>query len=511
MLLIGIVAICLGIAWVVFKSLQWAASVSEAEKKVEVLKPTEEKPISFPEWENSIAVLPFANMSANPEQEYFCDGMADSIINALTHIKDLQVVARTSAFSFKGKEQDVREIGKKLNVNTVLEGSVQKADNRIRITAQLINVEDGYHLWSERFDRESEDVFAIQDEISLVVVDKLKPKLLGEEKARLVKRHTDNLEAYNLYLKGLYFYQMSTPKGIKEAFNYLEQALQKDPNYTMAYFGLARAYTTSSLFGYVPPKIAIPKAKEYIMKALEIDSTLGEAHGLLGYIHIYDYEWDWVAAERRLKQGLQLNPSSADIHVYYSFFLTVTRRHEEAIVEIKRAQELDPLSRIINRFVGLVLVWGSQYDRAIEELKMTLTMFPNDYLAHNYLGMAYQGKSMFEEAISEYEKAIDLSGGAPMLVVALAAAYNEIGKKAQAEKLFASLEQRSKQEYVPSLAFFYCHHLLRGDQEQAYEWLERAYSEHDGFLIWSIVFPYDPIRFPDEPKYKEILRKVGLE
>ena len=471
----------------------------------------EAETISEKRWKNSIAVLPFANISPEEGQEYFCDGLTEELINRLSNIKELKVPARTSAFAFKGEKIDIREVGQKLNVDKVLEGSVRKTGERIRITAQLINVEDGYHIWSEKYDRKLEDVFAIQDEISLAIVNKLKVKLFGEERARLVKRYTENLEAYNLYMKGLYYYRMYTPKGIKEAFNYLEQALQKDPNYTMAYLGMARAYTTSALWGYVPPKIAIPKAKEYTKKALEIDNTLGEAHGLLGYIHIYDYEWNWVAAERRLKQGLQLNPSSADIHAYYSFFLIATRRHEEAIVEIKRAQELDPLSRLINRFVGFALVWGRQYDRAIEELKTTLTMFPNDYLTHFYLGVAYQGKSMFEEAISEYEKAIDFSGGAPMLVVTLASAYNEIGKKAQAEKLFASLKQRSRQEYVSSMVFFYYHLILRGDQEQASEWLERAYNEHDGFLIWSIVFPIESLRIPDEPKFKEILKRVGLE
>jgi serine/threonine protein kinase/tetratricopeptide (TPR) repeat protein len=468
-------------------------------------------PVSLVPSKPSVTVLPFTDLSPQKDQEYLCEGMADSIINSLTCIKDIRVPAITSAFSFKDKEQDLRFIGERLNVETVLQGSLQKADNRLRITARLINVDDESIIWSDQFNRELDDVFAIQDEITLAIVDNLKITLIGGEKARLVKRHTENLEAYNLCMKGVYSYRMYTPKGIKDAFNYLEQALQKDPDYAMAYFGLARTYATSALWGYVPPKIAYPKAKTYLKKALEIDNNLGEAHALLGYIHVYDYDWNWEAAERELKQGLQLNPSSADIHVFYSFFLTATRRHEEAIVEIKRAQELDPLSRVINRFVGFQLVWGSQYDRAIEELKTTLTMFPNDYLAHFYLGLAYQGKSMFEEAISEYEKAIDLSGGDPMAVVALATTYYELGKEAQAEKLFDSLIQMSRHQYVPPMAFFYYHLLLRGDQEQASEWLERAYNERDGFLIWGIVFPYEPLRIPDEPKFREILKRVGLK
>ncbi|MFC1693246.1 tetratricopeptide repeat protein [Candidatus Latescibacterota bacterium] len=462
---------------------------------------TEKKP--------SIAVLPFVNMSADPEQEYFCDGMAEEIINALSHVEGLQVIARTSTFVFKDNQKDIAEIGSKLNVETVLEGSVRKADNRLRITAQLINVADGYHLWSEKFDREIEDVFAIQDEISLSIVEALKVKLLKTEKAAIVKRYTEDLEAYNLCLKGNYYLQMLTIEGFEKAIECFEQALQKDSNYALAYIGMATVYWVSSYWGNVPPNEAYPRAKEYVNKALEIDNTLGEAHGTLGIINM-NYDWNWKAAEREFKQALQLNPNSADINMNYSFLLTLTERHEEAIAEAKRAQELDPLSIHFSALVGIELYYAGRYDEAIKVLRMTITMNPNYYYPHYVLGFVYLGKSMLEESIAEYEKAVDISGGAPRVVASLAVAYYESGKKAKAEKLFDSLKQRSRDEYVPPTCFYWIHR-VRGDHDKAFEWLERACNEHDSFLPWFRVTPIDIHRIPDEPRYKALLKKAGLE
>jgi serine/threonine protein kinase/tetratricopeptide (TPR) repeat protein len=466
--------------------------------------------ISVSEWQNSIAVLPFADLSPKKDQEYFCDGIAEELINVLTKIKDLRVVARTSAFSFKNKQIDIREIGKKLNVQTLLEGSVRKAGDRIRITAQLINVEDGYHIWSERYDRELEDVFAIQDEISLAIVDNLKIELLREEKAAVLKRSTNNLEAYNLYLKGIYYLRTYPgKKGFNEANGYFQQALQKDPNYTMAYYGLSEAYINISYWGNVPPKVAFPKAKAYAKKALEIDETNGEAHGALGFIHTI-HDWNWKAAERELRQAIELCPNSAMTHMYYSFFLTNTERHKEAIIEAQCGRELDPVSSFINAFAGLAIFYDEQYERAIEELKMTLTMHPNHFIARYHLAQAYQAKSMIKESIAEYEKAVELSGGVPFVVVLLAMAYYTSGEKAQAEKLFDSLEQRSRNEYVPPTCFFFAH-LTRGNLNQAYKWLKIAGEEHDGYLCWIRVMPRGSYHVPDEPRIKTLLKRKGIK
>jgi len=463
----------------------------------------------MPRFENSIAVLPFQDMSPQKDQEYFCDGMTEEIINALAHVESLKVIARTSSFIFKDKYEDIREIGKKLDVETIVEGSIRKDENRLRITAQLVKVADGSHIWSERYDRELKDVFAIQDEISLAIVDNLKVKLLGEEKATIVKRHTENLEAYNLFLKGNYCWQMLTAEGFKQAFGYYERSLQKDPHYALAYIGLASVYVTSSYWGNVAPNEAYPKATEYVTKALGIDNTLAEAHSYLGFIN-FNYYWNWKKAELHFKQALQMNPNESLIHIYYSFLLTCTGRHEEAISEAKRAQELDPLSSYINTLVGVAFKWASQCDRTIEECRMVTSINPNYYYASYLIGTAYWDKSMIKEAITELEKAVDLSDGVLHVVSCLTACYYLIGKKDQADKLFYSLKKKLKTEYVPAMCF-YLIHKVRGEEDLAFEWLERACNEHDSFLPWYRINPNDICRIPDEPRYKALLKKFGLE
>jgi serine/threonine protein kinase/tetratricopeptide (TPR) repeat protein len=456
---------------------------------------------------NSIAVLPFTNMSADPDQEYFCDGMAEEVINSLTKIKDLRVVARTSAFSFKGQNLDVREIGKKLNVGKILEGSVRIARNRIRITAQLINVADGYHLWSDRYDREMQDVFAIQDDVTMAIVDNLKLKLLNQEKAAVLKRDTDDVEAYNLYLKGSHYIQMYGGTGFNEAIGCYQQALQKDPNYSMAYYGLSEVYIAMSYWGNVPPKEAIPKAKAYAKKALEIDDTNGEAHGALGFIHTI-HDWDLKAAERELKQAIDLSPNSAMNRMYYSWLLSNSEKHEEAIAEAIRAQELDPISSFINAFVGLAFFFPRQFDRAVEELQKVIKMNPDSYLARYHLGMVYTAQSKEEDAIAEYEKAVECSDGVPFIEMLLAVKYYDSGKREQAEKIFQSLKQRAKHEYVPPTSFFLMN-LVLGKLAEAKQWLKKAGEEHDSYLCWMRIIPAD--FYLHESKIKALLKKTGIK
>ncbi len=456
----------------------------------------------------SIAVLPFVNMSADPEQEYFCDGLAEELINSLTKIKDIKVVARTSAFAFKGKTIDVREIGQRLNVEKVLEGSVRKSGNKLRITAQLINVADGYHLWSEKFDREMEDIFAIQDEISLAIVDILKVTLLKKEEEALLKRYTEDLEAYNLYLKGIYFLRMYTAEGFQEAIKYFELTLQKDPNYALAYYGLSEVFYAISYWANVPPHEAYPKAKEYAKKAIEIDEEIGEAHAALGLVYTF-YDWNWTEAEQELTRALELNPSSAIIHVSYSWFLSLTKRPEEAIIEAKRAQDLDPLSALIISHIGLACIWGRQFDKARDELKAGMILAPNFHLMHYYLGMAYRAKSMRKEAIIEYERAVELSGGAPWPALILATNYFESDRIDEGESLLQSLEQRAHQEYMPSLGFAYIY-FVRNDLEKTYYWLERACEERDSFLPWCAIIPIEEYQLYNEPRLRPLFKKYGL-
>jgi serine/threonine protein kinase/tetratricopeptide (TPR) repeat protein len=456
----------------------------------------------------SIAVLPFVNMSADPEQDYFCDGLAEELINSLTKIKDIKVVARTSAFAFKGKSIDVREIGKQLNVEKVLEGSVRKSGNRLRITAQLINVADGYHLWSEKFDREMEDVFAIQDEISLAIVDNLKLTLLKKEEKALLKRYTEDPEAYNLYLKGIYNLRMYTAEGFQEAIRYFELTLQKDSNYALACYGLAEVFYAISYWANVPPHEAYPKAKEYAKKAIDMDEDIGEAHAALGLVYTF-YDWNWSEAEHELKKALELNPSSAIIRMSYSWFLSLIERHDEAIFEAKRAQELDPLSPLIISHIGLACVYGSQFDKAIDELKAGMILAPNFYLMHYYLGMAYRAKSMRKEAIAEYERAVDLSGGAPWPALILTTCYFETNQTNKGEKLLRSLELRGKREYLPSMGFSYIY-FVRNDMDRALYWLERACEEKDSFLPWCAIIPFVDWQLFNEPKLRPLFEKYGL-
>ena len=491
------------------------SELTKIEKKAPITERsrTQEEPPSgtagISDVQNSIAVLPFTNMSADPEQEYFCDGMAEEVINSLTKIKDLRVVARTSAFSFKGQNLDVREIGKKLNVGKVLEGSVRVAGNRIRITAQLINVADGYHLWSDRYDREREDVFAIQDEVTMAIVDNLKLKLVKQEKAAVLKRGTDNLEAYNLYLKGSHYIRMYGGKGFDEAIACYQQALHEDPNYAMAYYGLFEVYIALSYWGNVSPKEAIPKARAYAKKALEIDDTNGEAHGALGFIN-FMHDWDWKAAEPKLKQALELSPNSAMMRMYYSWLLSLLEKHEEAIVEAMRAQALDPISSFINAFVGLTFFFPGQFDRAAAELQKVIKMNPDSYLAHYHLGMVYYAQSNIKGAIMEYKKAVECSGGVPFIEMLVAIAYYESGKKDQARKLFESLIQRAEHEYVPPTSFFLMY-IVRGKLGQASKWLKRAGEEHDSYLCWIRIMPSDFFNLPNESRVKALVKKAGIK
>jgi TolB-like protein len=328
--------------------------------------------------DKSIAVLPFIDISPDKDQDYFCDGITEEIINALSHVESFKVIARTSAFAFKGRQLDIREIGRLLNVEILLEGSIRKAGNQLRITAQLIKVADGSHIWSERFDREMKDVFAIQDEISLAILDNLKVELLDEQKVMFAKRHSGNIEAYNLYLKGTYHYQTLTAEGLKKASEYFEKALHKNPDYALAYVGLGYVNWLSATWGDVRPDEAYPRAYEYINRALKIDSTLAEAFSVIGTIHTF-YYWNWEEAERNYKYGLQINPNSSMIHLNYSALLTFKGSHEKAIFEAQIAQELDPLSPYIKTRVGEAYHYAGHYDRAMEEYRMTMTIQAGKY------------------------------------------------------------------------------------------------------------------------------------
>jgi serine/threonine protein kinase/Tfp pilus assembly protein PilF len=456
----------------------------------------------------SIAVLPFANMSADPEQEYFCDGMSEEIINALTQLENLKVIARTSAFVFKGKHEDIREIGRKLDVETILEGSVRKAGNRLRITAQLIKTSDGSHIWSERYDREMEDVFDIQDEISLAIVENLKVKLLGKEEAAIVKRYTENVEAYMLYLKGRHFWQMLSLEGFEQAIEFYENALKKDPEYALAYAGIADVYNFHTYWGNFPPKEAFTKALEYVEKALSIDSTIAEAHASLGDIRMF-YDWDWENAEKEYKLAVQLNPHSPDIHLHYYFYLIITGQPDKAVKEMRLAQELDPLSSYMNTMVGHALLYSGQFDKAYKELQKAIALNPAYFFPYYLLALTCRSKTMIDEVISSLKKAVEFSGRTPWILMGLARTYCRIGEKDKTESILSELKSRAKSEYVPALCFFYIYRDL-GDKDLAYKWIEKACEERDSFLLWCMAYPEKNVRIPYDERSRDILKQIGL-
>ena len=454
----------------------------------------------------SVAVLPFADLSPQKDHEWLSDGISEAMINALSSLRNLRVPARTSSFFFKEKEVHIREIGEKLNVKNVLEGSVQVAGDTLRITAQLISVQDGYHLWSEKFDRKLDDVFSIQDEIAQEVVKALKVRLLGEEESRLTTRHTKNLEAYNLYLQGRYFWDKRGRESLNKSIEYFEKALEKDPNYALAYAGLADSYLVLGNNGIIPPGEAYTKAKEYVLKALEKDNGIAEAHATMASI-MRDYDWDWTHSEKECRLAVQLNPGYGYAHQAYAFLLSMLARHEEAIKEIKIARDIDPLAPRITANVGNLLYKARKYDQALEELRKAIELYPEHAFSHALIARVYIALSRYEAAFTSlqtYEKA---AGEEPILDWAYL--FAKWGKRIEAENMLTKAVEKSSQTYVPpsSMAFIYG---VLGDSDRAFSLLDRAFSERDVGLTFLKVEPwYDPLR--SDPRFKALLKKMNLD
>jgi serine/threonine protein kinase/Tfp pilus assembly protein PilF len=481
---------------------QGAAALAEALKSFERPAQKARKP--------SIAVLPFVDMSRQKEQEYFCDGIAEELINGLTHIRDLRVMARTSAFAFKGKDVDVRDIGRKLNVDTVLEGSIRKAGNKLRITAQLIKVEDGFHLWSEKFDREMEDIFAIQDEISKAIVENLRVTLLTQEKAAIEKRHTNDPEAYNLYLKGLYFMYRPSPEASNKALDYFRKAIDADPNFALAYAGIATIYANMGIMSLASPAEMLPKAKMAFRKALELDNRLAEAHFHTGYIAFY-YEWDWETAERSFERALAINPGNALVHAMYAWLCVARRRFEEAVREIKLAQNLDPLMPLFYALsVGIHWSVGKN-DDAISEFERAVEMDPYSGLAYFHVGVAYLLKREAENAIAALQRSKELAVYSGWADGWLGLTHILDGDREKAERILDEMLAHKKRAYVSSMCIGWLFGAL-GNFDKAFEYFDKARQERD--TLMPFVHIYTKLFVPEiqkDPRFKALLKTLKLD
>jgi TolB-like protein/Tfp pilus assembly protein PilF len=460
----------------------------------------------------SVAVLPFANLSADKENEYFSDGLAEDIIDALTRVPGLRVIARTSAFSFRGKEVDVREIGARLNVDHILEGSVRRSGNRLRVTAQLVKTSDGYHLWSQRFDREMTDVFAIQDEISRAIVEKLQVRLAADRP--LVKRYTENVVAYDLCLKARHRLLKMTQEGREAGRRYCEQAIALDPNYALAYVIVAESYFWSAFWGSMDPREAFPKAKSAALEALSLDATIADAHSALGTV-LGSGEFDWRGAESEFGRAMELNPSTAAIRYDYAWcyamwFLYPLGRVQEALTEMRRALELDPLDPFYNSLLGYLLHSAGQFEPAVEQLRHAIELDPAFFFAYWFLSSVYALNGRLDEAIAAGEKANELSRRHALTLGALGKVYGQAGRTAEARQILKELKARRRSGYVPPAALSWAHAGV-GEIGKSLECIERGIEQHDPTVVTALKSAPVFERVRAQPAYAALLRKMNLE
>jgi TolB-like protein/Tfp pilus assembly protein PilF len=454
----------------------------------------------------SIAVLPFENLSRDPDNAYFTEGVQEEILTRLAKIADLKVIARTSTQRYKSAPEDISQIGKQLGVAHVLEGSVQRVAEKVRVSVQLINASDEAHLWAETYDRKLTDIFAVESEIAKNIADTLRVKLSDPEQHAIAARPTENTEAYQLYLRGRYFWNKRTGADLRRSIDYFNQAIEKDPNYALAYAGLADAYGLLSGYGAASPKDSLPQAKAAAKKALELDDTLAEAHASLGQT-LFAYDFNFAEANREFRRAIELNPNYATAHQWYGQGgLAPLGQFDDAIAEMKRALGLDPLSVIINADLGSVLCTARRYDAAIEQLRKTLEMDPRFYYAHWNLGVALEVKGLVEQAIAEYEKAIALDDD-PLSRGLLGHLYAKTGRKDKALQIQERLREVSKQRYVTPYIFAIIH-LGLGEKDQAIDFLEKTYDDRDGYnLAFIKVDPFfDPLR--GDPRFEALVQKI---
>jgi eukaryotic-like serine/threonine-protein kinase len=454
---------------------------------------------------HSVAVLPFVNSGADPNIQYLADGVTDSIISSLSRIPDLRVMARSTVFSYKGRELSAQKVGKELNVDAVLSGQIAQRGDTLIIQTDLVSVSDGTELWGEQYNRKVADLLSVQEDISKEIYDNLRPKLTHQEPAQVAKHYTENPEAYQLYLQGLYYWNKWTEDGFNKAILYFKQAVERDPNYALAYAGLAAAYNFLGDTGYVAPKQVRQEAKSAAMQALKIDDLLPEAHISLALVR-EAYDWDWPGAETEFKRALQLDPNSATGHAWYGDFLIRSGRLEEAQPELKKALELDPLSLRINTSAGLQHYFARQYDAAIQQFRRALDLDPNFAPAQHALEAAYAQSGMYREAIEERQRILTLSGN-PDLAAAIGEDYRKSGYGGVLQSSLEGLQQVSKERYVSAYNLAQIEARLQ-QKDQTMASLEEAFNQRDTQLPYMRVEPaFDEIR--SDPRFQQLMQRVS--
>jgi serine/threonine-protein kinase len=455
----------------------------------------------------SIAVIPFENQNRDPGAEWISDGLTESIINNLTHLPNVKVIARSSVFRYKGKQTDPIAVGKELGVRAVLTGRLMQRGDTMLISAELIDIRDNKQLWGEQYETKLADMLSVQREIAREITNNLRPTLSGVEQSRMEKMYTANSEAYQLYLKGRFYWNKRTPADIQKAVPFFQQAIDKDPNYALAYSGLADAYTLIPVYTRVQAREFMPKAKEAALKALTLDDKLAEAHASLGQVSDY-YDYDFVTAEKEYRRAIELNPNYATAHQWLAEHLSALKRNEEALVEIRRALDLDPLSVIMNRIYGDILVDGRRYDEAIAQYQKTLDLDPNFATAHYFLGRAYEFKGMYDQAVGEYTKSQGISIIPPEEIQKLKDVYARSGWKAYMQMSIDMLMPESRRTLFPpfAIATFYAR---LGNNDETMKWLEKGYEEREfRMTLLSVSQEFDGMR--SDPRFRELVRRMGL-
>jgi serine/threonine protein kinase/TolB-like protein/Tfp pilus assembly protein PilF len=454
---------------------------------------------------DSLAVLPLTNVGSDPGTEYLSDGITESIINTLSQLPQLRVMARATVFRYKGKEVDVQEVRRDLNVRAVMMGRVLQFGDNLVIKTELVDTEDGSQLWGDEYRRKSADIFEVQEEISKEISEKLKLKLTGEEKKLLAKRYTDNTEAYRLYLKGRFCLSKTTKEALNNAIRHFRQAIDVDPDYALAYAGLADAYYALSS-NHLPANEAMPKARAAAEQALKFDEELSEAHASLGLVKAF-YEWDWSGAESEYRRAIELNPGYASAHHWYGWYLALMGRLNEAIAEVKQASELDPLSLEINSDLGLSFFFARRYEQAIEQFEKALEMDPNSIWTRFFMGWAREQKGDYAKAIEEYKRVAQLDDS-PLIMAALGHTFVMAGRRDEAVEILEEMKRLAESRHVSSYHFTILHAAL-GEKDEAFEWLEKSYKAREEALVWLKVDPrLDTIR--TDPRFIDLQRRVGL-